>query len=71
VSVGTNPTTDTDGGRKVEAFLMDEFAEDLYDQSFALDFREKLRGEEKFDSLEALVRQMAKDVAKTAAYLSA
>ena len=71
VSVGTNPTTDSDGGRKVEAFLMDEFAEDLYDQPFALDFREKLRGEEKFRSLDALVTQMAKDVVKTAAYLSA
>ena len=71
VSVGTNPTTDTDGGRKVEAFLMEGLAEDLYDQPFALDFRAKLRGEEKFRSLDALVTQMSKDVAKTAASLSA
>ena len=63
VSVGTNPTTDTDGGRKVEAFLMDGFAGDLYGQKLALDFREKVRDEQKFGSLEALVTQMAADVA--------
>jgi len=70
VSVGTNPTTDTDGGRKVEAFLMDGFSEDLYDQAFALDFRQKIRGEEKFESLDALVAQMGKDVEAVAACLS-
>jgi riboflavin kinase/FMN adenylyltransferase len=63
VSVGTNPTTDTDGGRKVEAFLMDGFTGDLYGQPLALDFREKVRGETKFDGLPALVAQMGRDVA--------
>ena len=63
VSVGTNPTTDTDGGRKVEAFLMDDFTGDLYGQTFALDFREKVRDEQKFGGLDALVTQMALDVA--------
>ena len=62
VSVGTNPTTDTDGGRKVEAFLMDGFTGDLYGQKFALDFRAKVRGEQKFSGLDALVTQMALDV---------
>ncbi len=69
VSVGTNPTTDTDGGRKVEAFLMDGFAEDLYEQLLGLDFREKIRGEAKFDSLDALVAQMGQDVKLIAASL--
>ena len=63
VSVGTNPTTDTDNNRKVEAFLMDDFTGDLYGQKFALDFREKVRAEQKFSGLEALVSQMALDVA--------
>ena len=63
VSVGTNPTTDTDGGRKVEAFLMDGFQGDLYGQRLALDFRLKVRDEQKFDDLDALVTQMAADVA--------
>ena len=69
VSVGTNPTTDTDGGRKVEAFLMNGFAGDLYDQPLALDFREKVRDEQKFDGLDALVTQMGLDVARIAALL--
>jgi len=69
VSVGTNPTTDTDGLRKVEAFLMDDFAADLYGQPFALDFRFKVRGEQKFSGLDALVTQMAADVAGIAANL--
>lgn len=62
VSVGTNPTTDTDNNRKVEAFLMDAFAGDLYGQKLALDFREKVRAEQKFDGLETLMAQMALDV---------
>ena len=62
VSVGTNPTTDTDGGRKIEAYLLDNFAEDLYGQPLALDFRLKVRDEERFDSLPALVAQMGRDV---------
>ena len=69
VSVGTNPTTDTDGGRKIEAYLMDGFAEDLYGQPLALDFREKVRGEQKFDGLDALVAQMGRDVERVAACL--
>lgn len=69
VSVGINPTTDTDGGRKIEAFLMDGFAEDVYDQPLSLDFREKVRDEQKFDGLEALVAQMDRDVAEIAAFL--
>jgi len=69
VSVGTNPTTDTDGERKVEAFLMDGFAEDLYGQPLGVDFRQKIRDEARFDSLEALVAQMARDVAQITACL--
>lgn len=69
VSVGTNPTTDTDGLRKVEAFLMDDFRADLYGQPFALDFRFKVRGQQKFSGLDALVSQMAADVSSIAANL--
>ena len=69
VSVGTNPTTDRDGGRKVEAYLMDGFAADLYDAPLELDFREKVRDEQKFDTLDALVTQIQQDVAAVAARL--
>ncbi len=59
VSVGTNPTF---SGRKrtVEAFVLDEKA-DLYGQHVAVDFVERLRGMEKFDSVEALISAMHRD----------
>lgn len=59
VSVGTNPTF---SGRKrtVEAYVLDEEA-DLYGQHVAVDFVERLRGMEKFDSVEALISAMHRD----------
>ena len=69
VSVGTNPTTDSDGERKVEAYLMDDFSEDLYGQALALDFREKIRDEKTFDTLASLVTQMRRDVEAVARIL--
>ncbi|MFD6896275.1 bifunctional riboflavin kinase/FAD synthetase [Rhodococcus sp. NPDC060086] len=59
VSVGTNPTF-SGRNRTVEAFVLDEEA-DLYGQHVAVDFVERLRGMEKFDSIEALVSAMHRD----------
>lgn len=70
VSVGVNPTTDTDDVRKIEAFLMDGFAEDLYGQQLALEFVAKVRDEARFPSLDALMAQMKQDVAQIARLLS-
>ena len=69
VSVGTNPTTDFDGLQKTEAYLMDGFDEDLYGQTLGLDFRQKIRDEVRFNSLPALVAQIAQDVSDIAALL--
>ena len=66
VSVGTNPTTDQDDRRKIEAYLLDGFAGDLYDQPLSLDFRQKIRDEQTFANLDALVAQMTRDVAQIA-----
>lgn len=62
VSVGVNPTF---GGEKqrVEAHLLD-FDEDLYGAELSVDFRARLRGEERFDSAEALAAQIHDDVAR-------
>lgn len=61
ISVGTNPTFDG-VERRVEAYALDvEF--DLYDERITIEFAERLRGMEKFDSVDALVSQMAADVA--------
>lgn len=62
VSVGTNLTISPDAPRTVEAFLMDGFSGDLYGQRITIEFLRYLRPMLKFDGLQALVAQMAKDV---------
>ena len=42
-----------------------DFDGDLYGQAVAVRFVERLRGEERFDSVEALVEQMHRDVEAT------
>ncbi len=53
VSVGTNPTF-SGRTRTVEAFVLDTTA-DLYGQHVAVDFVARIRGQEKFDSVDDLV----------------
>ena len=62
ISVGTNPTFE---GRKrtVEAFILD-FDQDIYGVELGVEFVERIRGMEKFDSVEELVEQMGRDVEK-------
>jgi riboflavin kinase/FMN adenylyltransferase len=64
ISIGTNPTVVANGPLTVEAFLLDGFSEELYGQALTLSFVHRLRGTVKFDSLEALLQQMAADVAR-------
>ncbi|KAA2258604.1 bifunctional riboflavin kinase/FAD synthetase [Solihabitans fulvus] len=63
VSVGTNPTF-SGKERRVEAFVLD-VDEDFYGQRVALDFVTRLRETVKFDSIEALIEQMDRDVVAT------
>jgi riboflavin kinase / FMN adenylyltransferase len=60
-SVGVRPTFVTGGGVVVEAYLLD-FDSDLYGCELRLTFLERLRGEQRFDSIEELTDQMVKDV---------
>jgi riboflavin kinase/FMN adenylyltransferase len=61
ISVGTNPTFDgTD--RTVEAYALDRDDLDLYGTHAAIEFTARLRGNEKFDSVQALIAQMREDV---------
>lgn len=62
VSVGTNQTISPDAPRTVEAFLMDGFSGDLYEQAITVEFLHYLRPMLKFDGLPSLITQMAKDV---------
>jgi riboflavin kinase/FMN adenylyltransferase len=63
ISVGTNPTFGL-GERTVEAYALDRDDLDLYGTHAAIDFTARLRGTERFDSVEALVTQMHDDVAQ-------
>ncbi len=63
ISVGTNPTFGL-GDRTVEAYALDRDDLDLYGAHAAIDFTARLRGTERFDSVEALITQMHEDVAQ-------
>jgi riboflavin kinase/FMN adenylyltransferase len=65
VSIGTNPHY---GGseRRVEAFLLD-FEGDLYGRRLIVELWERLRDEQSFDSEQALIDQIARDVERTRA----
>ncbi|MBO8189660.1 bifunctional riboflavin kinase/FAD synthetase [Streptomyces spirodelae] len=61
LSVGTNPQFDGTE-RTVEAYAIDRVGLDLYGLHVAVDFLEYIRGQEKFETLEALKARMAQDV---------
>ena len=61
VSIGTNPTFDGHQ-RRVEAYVLDRTDLDLYGEHVAVELVERLRPTERFDSVEALLEQMALDV---------
>jgi riboflavin kinase / FMN adenylyltransferase len=61
ISVGTNPTFDG-RQRSVEAYALDRDDLDLYGSHAAVDFAARLRGQERFDSVDELVAQMHRDV---------
>jgi riboflavin kinase/FMN adenylyltransferase len=69
ISVGTNPTFEV-RQRRVEAYILD-FEGDLYGATLGVEFVERLRGMEKFDSVAALVEQMQGDVDRARAVLGA
>ncbi|HWT91468.1 MAG TPA: bifunctional riboflavin kinase/FAD synthetase [Solirubrobacteraceae bacterium] len=61
VNVGVRPQFVTGRGELIEAYLLD-FEGDLYGQELRIEFLDRLRGEKRFDSVDALVEQMGADV---------
>ena len=61
ISIGTNPTFEGVRGRQVEAYALDQVGLDLYTKSATIEFGWRLRDTLKFDGLEPLLEQMAKD----------
>ena len=70
VNVGVRPTFESGRGVLIEAHLVD-FDGDLYGRTLRLAFHVRLRGERRFESVEALVEQMHADVADARRVLSA
>lgn len=66
VNVGVRPTFESGRGELIEAYLLD-FDGDLYGSELRLHFLEKLRGERRFESVQALIDAMGEDVARTRA----
>ncbi len=64
VSIGVRPTFKTGRGELIEAYILG-FEGDIYGSQLRLEFLERLRGERRFDSAEALVEQMRSDVERT------
>jgi riboflavin kinase/FMN adenylyltransferase len=55
------PTFETGRGLLVESYLLD-FEGELYGETLRVAFVKRLRGERRFESVEALVEQMRVDV---------
>ena len=61
ISVGTNPQFDG-RERRVEAYVLDHDDLDLYGAAVGVSFVERIRGQARFESVDALVAHMAVDV---------
>jgi riboflavin kinase/FMN adenylyltransferase len=64
LDVGTNPTFGVEP-LHVEAFLLDFGGDDLPGEPLSIEFWSRIRDEERYDSVEALVAAIAEDVAAT------
>ena len=72
INVGVNPTfggDETTTPVRVEAHLLD-FDGDLYGQTIRVEFWERMRDELRFDSTEALIEQMHRDIEATRALIA-
>ncbi|MEZ5810018.1 MAG: bifunctional riboflavin kinase/FAD synthetase [Rhizobiaceae bacterium] len=68
-SFGRRPTVEADGEALLEVYVFD-FDGDLYGETCAVSLFGFLRGEEKFDGLDALTAQMRRDEAEARALLA-
>ncbi len=66
VNIGVRPTFDTGRGVLIETYILDEDV-DLYGRILRVAFVERLRGEKRFDTVEALIEAMKADVETTRA----
>jgi riboflavin kinase/FMN adenylyltransferase len=68
VNIGVAPTfTDADprSTLRIEAFLLDHDGSEIYGQTMRIEFLERLRDERRFESADALLVQVGKDIERT------
>lgn len=71
ISVGTNPTFDGQRERRVEAYALDRDDLELYGVEVEISFVDRLRGMQRFESIESLVEAMQGDVVRAHEILGA
>ncbi len=69
VNIGLKPTFNTSPESTIEAHIFD-FADDIYGENVEVVFRLKLRSEQKFPSVDALLEQLQLDAQKTCSVLN-
>lgn len=69
INVGHNPTVNTVEKKSIESFVHD-FDEDVYQHRVTFHFLKLLRPEIKFESVEALIEQMNKDIESSEQYFT-
>lgn len=69
INVGHNPTINTMVDTSIEAFLHN-YNDDAYNKEVKFSFIKKIRDEKKFDSVQALIDQMHKDIQVTEDYFT-
>lgn len=67
-NVGDNPTFG-DAERTVETYILD-FDREIYGEELKIEFLQRLRGEERFPDIDALVAQIRRDVEQTRQYFN-
>ena len=68
VNIGVRPTFGVNA-RAVEVHILD-FDEDVYGEEITIEFVDRIRGEQRFESLDGLVAQIGDDVAQARTLLS-
>ena len=69
-NVGTRPTVSDSDRVSVETYLLG-FEGDLYGQELRVEFCRRLRGEQRFDTLEALRQEKQRNIQQAEAYFEA
>ena len=67
LNIGHNPTFNSNEEKSIEVHILD-FEKEIYGESIQIELLSKLREEQKFDSIESLVRQLNEDKLNTFQY---